>query len=140
MISIYGVTLQKLEDYFISIGEKKFKAIQVYEWLYKKRVKDFDEMKNVKKETIEQLKKDVKYYTGQNFSIAENDIKILDIYREFLKVNEGFVKTQNTTDIKLPSSLKAVDENTLNAIATEIEKVIDNGKLYNLISLAEKVL
>ena len=37
MISIYGVTLQKLEDYFISIGEKKFKAIQVYEWLYKKR-------------------------------------------------------------------------------------------------------
>ena len=58
MISIYGVTLQKLEDYFISIGEKKFKAIQVYEWLYKKRVKDFDEMKNVKKETIEQLKKD----------------------------------------------------------------------------------
>lgn len=58
MISIYGVTLQKLEDYFISIGEKKFKAIQVYEWLYKKRVKDFVEMKNVKKETIEQLKKD----------------------------------------------------------------------------------
>ncbi len=92
------------------------------------------------KNYIEQLKKDVKYYTGQNFSIAENDIKILDIYREFLKVNEGFVKTQNTTDIKLPSSLKAVDENTLNAIATEIEKVIDNGKLYNLISLAEKVL
>lgn len=39
MISIYGVTLQKLEDYFISIGEKKFKAIQVYEWLYKKELK-----------------------------------------------------------------------------------------------------
>ena len=58
MTSIYGITLKKLEDYFISIGEKKFKATQVYEWLYKKRVKDFDEFKNVKKETILKLKED----------------------------------------------------------------------------------
>lgn len=58
MRNIYGYTLEALEAYFACIGEKKFKATQVFEWLYKKRVKSFDEMANVKKETIAQMKKD----------------------------------------------------------------------------------
>ena len=56
MKNIYGYTLDALENYFESIGEKKFKAVQVFEWLYKKRVKSFDEMSNVKKDTLEHLK------------------------------------------------------------------------------------
>jgi len=56
MKNIYGYTLEKLENYFESIGEKKFKATQVFEWLYKKRVSSFEEMNNVKKDTIETLK------------------------------------------------------------------------------------
>ena len=35
MKNVYGMSMQKLEDYFLNIGQKKFKAIQVYEWLYK---------------------------------------------------------------------------------------------------------
>ena len=58
MKNIYGYTLEQLEEYFLSIGEKKFKATQVYEWLYKKRVKSFDEMNNVGKVLIEKLKED----------------------------------------------------------------------------------
>ena len=57
-MNIYGMTLKDLEDYFLKIGEKKFKAIQVYDWLYKKRVNSFDEMTNVKKSVIEKLKED----------------------------------------------------------------------------------
>ena len=56
MENIYGYTLDALENYFESIGEKKFKAVQVFEWLYKKRVKSFDEMSNVKKDTLEHIK------------------------------------------------------------------------------------
>lgn len=55
MENIYGLTQQNLEKYFVDNGEKKFKAIQVYEWLYKKRIKDFSEMRNVSKVTIENL-------------------------------------------------------------------------------------
>ena len=58
MENIYGVTIKELEDYFKSKNEGKFKATQVFEWLYKKRVKSFDEMKNVSKKTIEDLKND----------------------------------------------------------------------------------
>lgn len=50
MKSIYDKTLAELEEYFESIGEKKFKARQLYDWLYKKRVTSFDEMTNIKKE------------------------------------------------------------------------------------------
>ncbi|MGM9835026.1 MAG: 23S rRNA (adenine(2503)-C(2))-methyltransferase RlmN [Bacilli bacterium] len=58
MKNIYGIKRSDLESYFESIGEKKFKALQVFEWLYEKRVSSFDEMTNIKSEVKEQLKKD----------------------------------------------------------------------------------
>lgn len=58
MESIYNKSLKDLEDYFVSVDEKKFKAKQVYDWLYIKRVASFDLMSNLKKEVIETLKKD----------------------------------------------------------------------------------
>lgn len=92
------------------------------------------------KDYIEQLKKDVKYYTGQDFTINENSINILKAYREFLIANKGFVETKTTKDIKLPASLKTPSDKDLEEILSGIEKVIDNGKLYELFPLAEKVL
>ena len=58
MNNIYGYRLDDLKDYFRSNNEKEFKANQVYEWLYKKRVKSFDDMRNIKKDVIERLKSD----------------------------------------------------------------------------------
>ena len=58
MKNIYGETLKDLEEYFLSLNEKKFKAIQVYDWLYKKRVSSFDDFSNVKKNVIDNLKND----------------------------------------------------------------------------------
>ena len=58
MRNIYDLTLKELEDYFISIGDKKFRAVQVYDFLYKKRVKSIDEMTNIGNNIKERLKKD----------------------------------------------------------------------------------
>ena len=55
MKSIYSMTYSELEDFFTSNGYKKFKAKQVYDWLYKKRVNSFKEMYNVSKKVIELL-------------------------------------------------------------------------------------
>ncbi len=68
MKNIYDLTQRELEEYFALNGDKKFKAVQVYEWLYKKRISKFDEMRNVSKLTIEKLK--------QDFTIKR--IKIID--------------------------------------------------------------
>lgn len=57
-MNIYGITREKLEEYFLRIGEKKFKAIQILEWFYQKRVHSFEECSNIKKEVIERLKSD----------------------------------------------------------------------------------
>ena len=54
-MNIYNMTFEDLENYFLSINEKKFKATQVFEWLYKKRVNSFYDMTNLKKELQEQL-------------------------------------------------------------------------------------
>jgi len=56
MYSVYDFSKTKLEKFFEEHGEKKFKATQVYEWLYKKRINSFDEMTNVSKNTISLLK------------------------------------------------------------------------------------
>lgn len=57
-MNIYDLTLEKLENYFIDSGDKKYRASQVFYWLYEKRVISFEEMTNLSKETIQKLKKD----------------------------------------------------------------------------------
>ena len=56
MNNIYNYTKKDLENYFLEIGETKFRAAQVFDWLYIKRVKSFDLMTNLKKDLIRNLK------------------------------------------------------------------------------------
>lgn len=58
MKSIYGMSLKDLEEYFLSHNDKKFRATQIYDWLYRKNVTRFDDMTNLKKDVIELLKND----------------------------------------------------------------------------------
>jgi len=67
MRSIYDISFADLEEFFVNNGYKKFKAKQVYDWLYKKRVKSFSDMHNISKSVIELL--------NNNFYFS--DIKIL---------------------------------------------------------------
>lgn len=59
MNSVYSFTRDELNNYFSSINEKKFKSEQLFEWLYKKRINDFDKMINLNKFVISKLKEDM---------------------------------------------------------------------------------
>ena len=50
--SIYGLEKAELIAWFEANGEKKFRATQVWEWLYEKRVMTFAEMTNLSKAFI----------------------------------------------------------------------------------------
>lgn len=50
--SIYSLTRDELIAWAIEHGEKKFRASQIWDWLYKKRVQSFDEMTNISKDFI----------------------------------------------------------------------------------------
>lgn len=54
--NIRDCSLPDLKAYFESIGDKKFRAMQAYEWLWKKNVRSFDEMTNLSIELREKLK------------------------------------------------------------------------------------
>ena len=85
MNNIYGVTRKDLEDYFINIGDKKFRSTQIYDWLYKKRVKNFSLMSNIKNDIKEKLNND--------FSIDIIEIKKVehdkDTYKFLFKLCDG---------------------------------------------------
>lgn len=55
-IDILSLTFNELCDYIIGMGEKKFRAQQIFEWLHKKRVSDFDDMLNLSLTFRERLK------------------------------------------------------------------------------------
>lgn len=72
MKNIYGLTIDEIEDYFIKMGSKKFHALQLFSWLYEKRIESFTDITNIKKELIDSINKD--------FSISR--LKIVDVQED----------------------------------------------------------
>ena len=68
----------EIEDYFKEIGEKSFRAKQVYEWLWKKNAHQFDDMTNISKALREQI--------GETFQIQPVEVDLLQ------KSNDGTIK------------------------------------------------
>lgn len=69
MKDIFGLTIEELQDLFVAAGMKKFRAKQVYQWLYQKSVFDFAAMHNLGKADIATLE--------QSFCVLPRKIEIL---------------------------------------------------------------
>ena len=52
-MDLKSMTLQEMQEYMESIGEKKFRAKQIYEWFHKHLALSLDEMNNVPKKLKE---------------------------------------------------------------------------------------
>lgn len=88
---------------------------------------------------FEQLKKDAKYYLNLDYKINPDYIKTLEIYKEFITLNQGFVNTKTTSDIIIPKVLKTPEQQDLEKIYNSIQTAVKTGELvkmfevYNLI-------
>ena len=58
MINLYGLEISKLEQMMLERGQKKYRATQLYTWIYEKKAKTFDEMSDVSKVFRDELNKD----------------------------------------------------------------------------------
>ena len=58
MQSIYNLSLSDLQQYFLDMGEKPYRATQIFEWLYRFGIRSFSEMTNQKKSIIALLEND----------------------------------------------------------------------------------
>lgn len=85
MESIYGFTLEKLEHYFMEKGEKKFKATQIFEWLYKHRVESFSEMSNIGKKTVLELSE---HFTVTRLRLLQKQVDI-DVCKFLFELEDG---------------------------------------------------
>ncbi len=85
MKNIRDFTLSELEEELVNIGEKKYRAKQIFAWLFR-NVQDFDEMTDLSKELISKLKEN--YYI-KNLEVA-NSLKSKDGTVKFLfRLNDG---------------------------------------------------
>ena len=66
MKNIKDYNLEELKEELKAIGEKPFRAEQIFKWLYIEKVKEFNEMTNLSLELREKLKEN---YTMCNYSI-----------------------------------------------------------------------
>ena len=55
-VNLLGLSLAKLEDFFVGLGEKRFRAHQVSKWIHQSGVDNFDDMTNLSIKLKEQLK------------------------------------------------------------------------------------
>ena len=58
---IYNFTLQQLKEFIKTLDEPSFRAAQVWEWLYVKRISSFDAMTSLPKSLREKLKQNVQF-------------------------------------------------------------------------------
>ena len=58
MINLYGLEMSKLENLMLERGQKKYRATQLFTWIYEKKAKTFDEMSDVSKLFRDELNRD----------------------------------------------------------------------------------
>ena len=85
MKNIYGLTIEEMENYFLEHNSKKFHALQLFLWLYEKRVESFDEMTNIKKELLEQISSD---YSIERLKIVDVQEDV-DVCKYLFELHDG---------------------------------------------------
>ena len=85
---IKSMNMAQLESFVVEVlGDKKFRAKQIYDWLHVKLVSDFDEMTNLSKNLRENLKK---YADLAPITIAQCLISKIDGTRKYLfRLSDG---------------------------------------------------
>lgn len=74
MKNLYDYPKEELEKYFLSINEKKFKAVQVFEWLYEKRNNDVNSWSNIKKDVRDRILQDFSFEMIEIIKVEKDDL------------------------------------------------------------------
>ncbi len=135
MININELTIKELEEYIISLGEKKFHAKQIFKWLHREHVLSFDEMTDISKSLREKLKENTYILRLEvlHCQVSKKDdthkflIKLSDenaIESVFMRYNHGNTLCVSTqVGCKMGCKFCASTKNgwTRNLMASEIE-------------------
>lgn len=85
---IRKLKLDELKDFFVQIGEKPFRAQQVYDWLWNKSAKSFDQMTNISLETREKL---VKHFVINHIKVDKMQRSADGTIKNAVMLHDGMV-------------------------------------------------
>jgi len=87
---IFDFTKDELEDFITTkYQEKKFRAKQIFDWVYKKKVDNFDKFKNLPKSFIDKLKNDFEIHV---FKLVSKQISKSDATTKYnFETKDGFL-------------------------------------------------
>lgn len=74
MIDIKSLTIEELKEEVTKMGDKAFRAKQMYEWMHVKLCRSFDEMSNLPLKLRERLKKEYSYTSLKMLRMQESAI------------------------------------------------------------------
>ena len=86
MKSIYDLTLEQLKEELKAMGQKPFRAKQIYEWIYVKNVYDFHQMTNLSKELQETLSN---HFSDALLTIKEKQVARDGTTKYLLELEDG---------------------------------------------------
>ncbi len=111
--NIRSFSLDQLTGFFVKNGEKAYRAKQVYDWLWKKNARNFDEMTN--------LSKGLRRFLDENFSIPH--IKI----RKFQRSIDGTIKNAVglKDDLVVESVLIPANKRTTACVSSQVGCSLD---------------
>ena len=85
MKNIFSIPKKDLEEYFVSINDKKFRATQIFEFLYKKRIYNTNNMSNISKNIKEKI--------NENFDFSFIKLKLKqedkDVKKYLFELSDG---------------------------------------------------
>ena len=91
-IDILSLSLTELEDIIVSLGEKKFRAKQIFQWLHLKKVFNFNEMTDISVQLRSRLKE--KFCINRLFVQKRLESSIDNTVKYLYRLSDGcFVET-----------------------------------------------
>ena len=112
--TLKGLTLSELQDYFKSINEPKFRAEQVFKWMYGDLLDDFGDMRNIPKSLRKKLSTSFKVNTLE-YSTSE--------ISPSTKTNKFIFKTED--GYKIESVIIPEQKRTTLCISTQVGCPLD---------------
>ena len=130
MKSIYSMTIHDLETFLLDNNEKKYRASQIMDWLYVKRVDSFSKMTNLSKDLITKLDA----YYDKNGSKCK--CPRVDLYIYLFKNNdmiEDFKKyyiMEDTTDDEFNEMIENSDIYDKQLTMKDIKMIAEMDKIF----------
>ena len=98
-------------------------------------IEEYDYLMNINflENYFDSFERDTLYYIGRKIQIPAQWKEIIELYKEFLELNKGFVNTKTVSDIILPKKIAKKSYNT--DIKELIENAVKTASLKELLSV-----